>query len=443
MTERLQSFLGGAHPVAFSVFAGLAAFITYFAMYAFRKPFTAGVYEGLMVGPFDYKIIAITAQVLGYTISKFAGIKVVSEMSPGKRVAAILLLMGVAWSALLGFAAVPAPYNLFFLIVNGLPLGMIWGIVFSFLEGRKFTEMLGATMASSFIVASGAVKAVGLGLVENQGVSEFWMPFMTGMLFVPALLLGTFMLRAIPAPNAADEVARTKRIPMDGDARKRFFMRFAPGIVLAVLIYIALTIFRDVRDNFAVELWKALGYGGQPEVLALAEIPIAVGVMIIIAFMSYVRSNRSAFYLNFVLIVTGGVLLLLTTTLFTSGSLDPAAWMIINGFGMYLAYIAYHTFLFERWIALFRYPSNIGFLMYVADAFGYLGSVGVLFVKNFSSVDVSWLDFFRELAFITGGAMIVLGLAGMAYFLLRERALVCRPSVTAPTTTTPLPVSNV
>ncbi len=409
--------------MAFALFAGSAAFITYFAMYAFRKPFTAGVYDGLMVGPFDYKIIAITAQVLGYTISKFTGIKVVSEMSPGRRVLAVLGLIGVAWLALLGFGAVPAPYNVAFLVLNGLPLGMIWGIVFSFLEGRRFTEMLGATMAASFIVASGAVKAVGLQLVQGYGVSEFWMPFLTGLLFVPMLLLGAWMLRAIPPPTVDDESERTRRIPMDSAARRRFFWTFATGIVVTVAIYIALTIFRDIRDNFAVELWAALGFGDQPAVLALAEVPIAISVLIICALMSFIRSNRTVFYLNFALIVGAGALLLVTTIMFGEGYLGPALWMIVNGFSLYLAYILYQTILFERWIAFFRYPSNIGFLMYVADAFGYLGSVGVLFAKNFTSMDVSWLDFFLQLAYLTGSAMVVLGVAALVYFVIRERAL--------------------
>jgi len=68
--------------------------------------------------------------------------------------------------------------------------------------------------------------------------------------------------------------------------------------------------------------------------------------------------------------------------------------MISVGFGMYAAYIAYHAVLFERWIALFREKGNIGFLMYIADAFGYLASVGVLMVKNFGFQQTSWLSFF-------------------------------------------------
>lgn len=403
----------------FSVFCMSAAFITYCSMYAFRKPFTAGIYADMQLWGVDYKIILITTQVLGYMLSKFIGIRVVSEMTPGRRVLSILGLIGLAWGALLLFAVTPYPYNFIWLFLNGLPLGMIWGIVFSFLEGRRNTELLGAGMSASFIVASGLVKAVGKTLVESYGISEFWMPFLAGLLFVPTLLLGVWMLSKIPPPSEEDEAERTKRVPMDSAQRWAFFRSFAPGIILMVLVYTALTIFRDLRDNFAVELWAGLGYADTPQVLLTAEIPIAISVFVIIAFMIVIKNNQVAFYANIFMILLGGLLLLLTTYLFQQELLHPAAWMILVGFGMYLSYVSYHTMLFERWIALFRYQSNIGFLMYIADAFGYLGSVGILFYKNFSSPELDWLNFILKVSYVIG--ILIVGLSLLAYFYFRIR----------------------
>ncbi|MBX2873121.1 MAG: hypothetical protein KTR30_13500 [Saprospiraceae bacterium] len=405
----------------FSIFCMSAAFITYCSMYAFRKPFSAGIFADLQLWGIDYKIILITTQVLGYMLSKFIGIRVVSEMTPGRRVVSILGLIGVAWIALLLLAITPYPYNFIWLFLNGLPLGMIWGIVFSFLEGRRNTELLGAGMSASFIVASGLVKAVGRAMVDNYGVSEFWMPFFVGLLFVPTLILGVWMLSKIPPPSLEDEEERTKRIPMNGAQRWAFFRSFAPGIVLMVLVYTALTIFRDLRDNFAVELWAGLGYADAPEVLLTAEIPIAICVFVIIAFMIVIKNNQLAFYANLGMILLGGLLLLATTYLFQQGHMHPAAWMILVGFGMYLSYVSYHTMLFERWIALFKYQSNIGFLMYVADAFGYLGSVGILFYKNFSSPDLNWLDFILKVSYVIGILIVVLSLLAFFYFKFRQK----------------------
>ncbi|NJK83617.1 MAG: hypothetical protein HC912_07145 [Saprospiraceae bacterium] len=361
----------------------VAAFGTYFCMYAFRKPFTASMYADMQFLGIDYKILLITAQVFGYMLSKFIGIKVVSEITPNRRIKTILLLMGIAWIALLLFAITPSPYNIIWMFLNGIPLGMIWGLVFSFLEGRRNTELLGAGLSVSFIVASGLVKSVGKLLINSYQVSEFWMPFLVGLIFVPPLFLGVWMLYKIPPPSAEDEQHRTKRVPMSNAQRRSFFFSFAPGIIFMVLIYIALTIFRDLRDNFAVELWSDLGYGNTPQVLLTAEIPIAITVFVIIALTMFIKTNRSAFYTNLWMVIFGGGLLMLTTWLFQQQLIPPAVWMIMVGFGMYLAYVIYNTILFERWIAFFKYQSNIGFLMYIADAFGYLGSVGILLYRKF------------------------------------------------------------
>ncbi|MCC8035294.1 MAG: DUF5690 family protein, partial [Rikenellaceae bacterium] len=370
-----------------------AAFLTYLSMYAFRKPLSAATFEGLVFWGIDYKIIAITSQLVGYTASKFIGIKVVSGLTPQVRKKRIMAFIGIAWVALLMFALIPAPYNIIFLVLNGLPLGMIWGIVFSFLEGRKNTELLGAGMCVSFITASGITKSVGRGLIIGFGLPDTWMPFCVGMLFIPVLLLGTWMLGKIPPPTAEDKALRTERVPMSRGKRRAFFRTFSRGIVMSTVIYATLTVYRDLRNNFAVEIWTQLGYGDNAGILAMSEIPIAVCVLLITASMIKITDNRRAFFGNLSIFIIGGLILLGTTLLFTSGNLPPAVWMISSGFGLYLCYVCFHTMFFERWIALFRYRSNIGFLIYIADSFGYLGSVDVMLYKNFFSREIDWLSF--------------------------------------------------
>lgn len=402
--------------VRFIFHASTAAFITYLSMYAFRKPFTAATYDGLVLWGVDYKILLIITQLIGYTISKYIGIKLVSELHASNRVKWLVILMASAWLSLFLFAITPFPYNLPFMFLNGLPLGMIWGVVFGFLEGRRSTELLGAVMASSFIVSSGLVKGAGRFVLDTWGVSEMWMPFVTGLVFLPILVLGVRMLSKIAAPDEEDKLLRTERVPMNSIERKMFMLRFAPGIVFSILVYVGLTIFRDMRDNFAVEFWSALGFSKTPELLVFSELPIAFSVLLIIALMILIRNNRIAFYANHVITISSGLLLLLTTWLFNFQQLDPILWMIIAGFSMYLPYIAFHTLYFERWIAHFKYKSNIGFLMSMADAAGYLGSTIILLVKNFGAPQVSWIDFFKGSAIVIGFVMILFSILAMCFF---------------------------
>ncbi len=109
-------------------------------MYLFRKPFTAAKFEDLSFWGIGFKSILVISQVLGYTISKFIGIRLVSEAPPQKRIYLIIGLVLFSECALLGFGSTPAPWNLVFLFLNGIPLGVVFGLVLSFLEGRKQTD---------------------------------------------------------------------------------------------------------------------------------------------------------------------------------------------------------------------------------------------------------------------------------------------------------------
>ena len=83
--------------------------------------------------------------------------KVISETSPDHRARRILLLTSVAWLALLGFAVLPLPHGVWFLFLNGLMLGMVFGLVLGFLEGRRMTECMAAGLSESLIFADGWV----------------------------------------------------------------------------------------------------------------------------------------------------------------------------------------------------------------------------------------------------------------------------------------------
>lgn len=400
----------------FLLTASSAAFITYLSMYAFRKPFTAATFDQLFFWGIDYKILLILSQLLGYTVSKYIGIKLIAELKPERRTKTLIYLMLFAWITLFFFAITPYPFNFPFMFLNGLPLGMIWGVVFSYLEGRRFTELLGAAMASSFIVASGLVKGVGRFIIDQWSVPEVWMPFLTGFIFLPALIYGAKLLHKLPPPSKEDILLRTERVPMNYSDRMLFFRRFIPGIIFSVTIYVGLTIFRDLRDNFAVEFWTGYGYTNTPALLIFSEIPIAIAVLIIIALMIFIKDNKSAFFINLLVNLSSGIFLLAITLLLMINQFDPVYWMILSGFAMYLPYIIFHTVYFERWIAYFKIKSNIGFLMYISDAAGYLGSICILLFKNFNSYQISWIDFFKISGLVTSILIIILSVLTFFYF---------------------------
>ena len=418
----INSWLKQTHGIWFTIYASLAAFCLYTCVYAFRKTFAAATFEGLLFAGISYKVWLVTFQVIGYALSKFIGIKVISELKAHSRAFGILLMAGIAGVAWLLFALVPAPYNIVFLFLNGLPLGMVWGMVFGYLEGRRMTEVLGASLAVSFIFSAGLCRSVGAYIMRDWGTSEYWMPFVTSALFTLPLLLFLYLLDQLPPPSELDEKLRTKRAPMNAQERKDFTSTFLPGIILFVLAYVLLTAFRDFRDNFSAEIWKSLNMGNDPSIYTSTEIPVSIIVLVCMGSLMLIKNNQLALMVNHVIIALGMVLIGVANYLFQLQMIEPKTWMVLIGLGLYLGYIPFNSIFFDRLIAAFQYTGTVGFIMYVADSFGYLGSVSVLFFKEFGYANLSWLNFFISGGYIVSATGTLLITGSMIYFHYKHKS---------------------
>lgn len=363
-------------------------------MYAFRKPISAATFEQWTLWGISYKPVLIASQMLGYMLSKFVGIKVISEMPASRRAVGILVLIGTAETALLLFAVTPPPWNFVWLFFNGLPLGMVFGLVLAFLEGRRVTEALAAGVSASMIISSGVVKSIGQTLIQDWGVSEFWMPFLTGALFVVPLLIFVWMLNQIPKPSHDDIAHRSERTPMSGAQRRAFFGRHWFGLVFLLGIYVLLTIMRSIRDDFGIEIWRDLGYEGEPAIFAQSELLVMFGVVFVNGAAIWISSNRRAFLSSLGLVGCGFMIVLAAIIGHWQQGLSPLGFMVLTGLGLYIPYVAFHTTIFERLIAAFRERGNIGFLMYSADAVGYLGYVAIMLMRNSSLLEAGFLKLF-------------------------------------------------
>ena len=242
----------------------------------------------------------------------------------------------------------------------------------------------------------------------NWPVSETWMPILAGSFFVVPMIFFTWLLNHLPAPTQSDIAMRTVRKPMTKEERRCFVAMFMPGIVTIVITYVLLTILRDFRDNFANELYTELGYANNAAIFTTTEIPVSLVVLLCMSLLILVKSNFKAFLINHCIIIFGYTLALAATWLFTTHYINPIVWMTMIGTGLYLSYVPFNALYFERMIATYKVKSNVGFIMYIADAFGYLGSVLVLFLKSFFGIQLSWTAFFTDAVMIIS----IIGIAG-------------------------------
>lgn len=435
--SRITRWLSQAPAGVFNAYALTAAFVTYFSMYAFRKPFSAAKFEGLQIAgtEIELKTAFVISQIIGYALSKFAGIKFCTEASRRARPWLLVGLVGAAEAALVLFAVVPGKWKLAAIFLNGLPLGMVWGLVVRYLEGRRTSDILLSGLACSFIVSSGVVKDVGRALLTGGSIpiyslalpnpfpplSDFWMPAAAGLLFAPLFLLAVWLLDKLPEPTLDDTAARSPRAPMDSAERRSFFRTYLPGIVALVAAYVFLTAFRDFRDNYMVELLEQLGYDYEANrsIMSQMELGVAVVVMFVTAMLFWIKDNRHGFRAVLAAMGCGVVLIGIATLALEQGWISGFWWMALIGLGSYLAYVPYNTVLFDRMMASTRFVGTAVFGMYLADSAGYTGSVVVQLGKDVLAGESSRLDFmcrFARFVSLFGVALIV----AAAMFLARR-----------------------
>ncbi|HVX50085.1 MAG TPA: DUF5690 family protein, partial [Chitinophagaceae bacterium] len=189
-----------------------------------------------------------------------------------------------------------------------------------------------------------------------------------------------------------------------------------PGISMIVATYVLLTILRDFRDNFSNEIYTEIGYGNDASIFTITETWVSVIVLVLISLLIVVKNNMRAFIINHYIIIGGYILALTATALFLYHAISPVLWMTAVGTGLYLSYVPFNALYYERMIASYRLSANVGFLMYVSDSFGYLGSVVLLLVKELVGIKLSWLNFFTYIVIIICCIGIVGTFIALLYF---------------------------
>lgn len=414
----MKKWLSEKHTALLVIYCIIVALISYTCMYGIRLPYKAAQFEGLFLWGINYKIVLVVSQVVGYMLSKFIGIKLISELDKKRRITYIIFLNLAGLVALFLFAITPYPYNFIWMFFNGLPLGLMFGLVFSYLEGRRYTEFLSLGLAISIILSSGYVKTIGKYLL-NIGVPEMWMPFTAGSVFFLILIITAYFISQIPEPTKKDIEQRTERISINSAERWNIFKEYAPGILCLVMIYTLLTVVRDYRDTFIVEIWSENGISNAA-ILTKTELPVAMVILALIGGLSIIKKNSSAFYLTICIIIAGTCILIISSLLYSSHLINTPTWIILSGLGAFLGYIVFNTVIFERMIATFKIKGNFGFLMYLADSIGYLGSITVLLYKEFNDVGIQHTSFLVNISIWVGIICGLLALLSLFYFYQKK-----------------------
>lgn len=407
-------------PRAWSLVAVLSAFATYYCMYGFRKPFTVLPFEGDWWGGFQLKTAVVTSQLIGYVVAKVLGTRVCSGLHRERIFPALMICIFGALVSLALLPLLPTNLGVLALALNGLSLGMIWGMVMRPLEGRSNSEFLLAGLCCSFIIASGDVKSVGNEVLLSSWFNELspsalWMPFATGCFFLLPFAIAAFALSKVPLPGSAECLERHERHAMGDQERWDFIKNLWNTLLPLAITFCLLTTFRDYRDNFQADLFLEVGVNPDEdsEVFSNSERLIAFAVVAVTALVMLIKRHLLALQATYVVMAIALVLPAASVYLRKSGTIDGFTWMILSGTGAYIPYILIHCVIFERLVALTKVTGNAVFALMLFDAIGYLGPIVLIPVGDLINPD-SRLSIFDGFTYLLSGA----GVASMLLSLL-------------------------
>jgi phosphonate degradation associated HDIG domain protein len=143
--------------------------------------------------------------------------------------------------------------------------------------------------------------------------------------------------------------------------------------------------------------------------------------MAALALLNLIRGNRAGVVGAHVLMATGLALMAMSTFLLDVGVLNGIGWMILVGLGSYMAYVPHDSVVFDRIIASTRVGGTAVFAIYLADAIGYTGSIGLPLVKDLLFPSVDRLTFFRAFTYVVSLAGTGMLVASCVYFYRKHR----------------------
>jgi hypothetical protein len=370
-----------------TIVAVVAAFVTYYCMYAFRKPFAVLEFEGQWFGgEIALKSAVVVSQLIGYVSAKFLGTRICSSLHRSRVTLALITCILCALFSLALLGVLPRNLAVVAMAINGLSLGMVWGMVMRPLEGRGQSEFLLAGLCCSFIIASGDVKSTGKWVLDSDwfarsfGGHDLWMPFATALLYLIPFAIAAFFLGKVPPPSGIEVEERSERAVMTREDRMRFIRDLAGILIPLAATYLMLTAFRDYRDNFQAEMFGEVGVDltANKSAFSNSERLVAFSVVALVSLVIFVRRHVVALRFSLVMMILGATLSVSAIYLRKAGAIDGMTWMVLSGLGAYLSYIIIHCITFERLVALTRSPGNSVFAMMLFDGIGYLGPIAII-----------------------------------------------------------------
>ncbi len=355
---------------------------------------------------------------------KFAAVFVITALPQSRRFTALCALpLGsfVAW-ALFGATKGTTYGPLVFIFFTSMPLSWGWTLLYRYLEGRRYADILGAMVSASYVFGSGVAKTIGTDLI-NRGVDEYWMPLVASCVYIVPYFFFVLAVTGMPPPSTVERSLQGTRRPMAREEVNEFFAKYWPGILAILVSNMMLQSLRDYRDTFQIEIWEDL-YPPEndeeetdPAIFTLTELPVSAAVLGALCGLSLVKSNRINIYVQHALFLLGSATLFLAQLGLDNDIIGGETWYVLVGIGIFINYAPIGAMFFDRLMGALQETGTAVLMITMVDVMGYTGTVILLLYKDLGSQsDSNPREFFGNFVFVSSPICALLTLISLQFW---------------------------
>jgi hypothetical protein len=299
--------------------------------------------------------------------------------------------------------------------IGTLPEGIFSGIIVTYLEGRKKTDIYTGAYYLGSMLGRPASNTIGTYLSNVVGTK--WVPVsISALSFVP-LLIVTLLITAIPKPSSDDKMTKCERKINMANA-KYFWWYFSFGIMGIIVTSGTIFGWRTYRDYFTIEIYsQELGYNPQPWVYFMTDMPGVIVPLIMFIYLNKIRSNTTAFVSLTIYILVAVTIVFFICMIAVFDNANPYVFLIMTALASYMLIPTIFP-LFDRLVAISKAEISTLYLKNLSDGFNNLFAT-IILVLTMSIPFNLQLEIYEYYGMIIGGFDIIIFILSIAFIYLR------------------------
>ena len=241
-------------PTLITIIPSISIALSYVGTYVAKYPlFLVEYNEDDTIFDIPLKDWLSYAFTVGFFIGKWPAYKFVPSITRSQRLHVLIVLFTLTSFFFTMFLPLQGPYSapikIISILIGSICCSAIFGIEFTYLEGRSNGDTYIAAVNCTVFFGSSICRAVGSALIR-WGVVDSWMPILLVVLYAPITLMSLFCLDAIPDPTHADVVSMGDRTTMTSMEKSAFITNHIFGLVPLLIGYVS----RELSLLFLVHL---------------------------------------------------------------------------------------------------------------------------------------------------------------------------------------------